>query len=366
MRTWLLAALGIVVVSAVAATAVYMLRFHPTAPPAAKPAPPQTTTITRSDLSTTVTLQGALGYGTSTPFTGRKSGTITWLPAVGVVVGQGQTLYSVDAQPVILFLGSTPLYRAINAQATPGPDIAEVNANLRSLGYAVAPKGDAYTSGTEDALKKWQLSKGLAGNGTLAIGDLAVLPAPVRVATLDAQLGAAAAADVLSLSSTTKHVTVSVDPRQVDTSVLTQGLKVSLALPDNKQTTGTVSALSSPGAAAQAGSSAGGGGSGGSGGGGAGAGGPSMTVDVADQSALSGMDSGSVGITVTTGSVDNVLAVPVEALVAVQGGGYAVQEVTGDGQTSILVGVQTGLFANGLVQISGQGITEGLKVVTVS
>jgi hypothetical protein len=357
VRKWLLAVFGAVVVSAAAVTAFYMLRYHPARPPEAQPAPPQTVAITRTQLSTTVTLQGTLGYGTSTPFTGRKSGTVTWLPAVGTVVGQGQTLYGVDAQPVVLFLGDTPLYRAINSQATPGPDIAEVNANLRSLGYGFVPAGNAYTSGTENALKKWQQSKGFAATGTLAIGDLAVLPAPVRVASLDAQLGAQATADLLGLSSTTKHVTVAVDPRQVDTSVLTHGVKVSLSLPDNKQTTGTVAALSSAsGAAAQAASPPTGGSSGG----------PSMTIDVGDQSALSGMDSGSIGVTVTTGSVDNVLAVPVEALVAVQGGGYAVQVVTGAGQTSILVGVQTGLFANGLVQISGQGITEGLKVVTVS
>jgi hypothetical protein len=352
------AATSVVAVSAVTGTAVYLLRFHPSAAPAAKPAPPQTTTIERTDLAISVTLQGTLGYGTTTPFTGRKSGTVTGLPAVGAVVGQGQTLYSVDAQPVVVFLGATPLYRAINSQATPGPDIAEVNANLRALGYGIAPSGDAYTPGTESALKKWQQSKGLAANGSLAIGDLAVLPAPVRVASLDAQLGAAATADLLGLSSTTKHVTASVDPRQIDTSVLTRGLKVSLSLPDGKQTTGTISTLSSPGAAAQSGSPASGGN--------AGAGGPSMTVDVADQSALSGMDSGSVGVAVTTGSAKDVLAVPVETLVAVQGGGYAVQVVTGTGETSTLVGVQTGLFANGLVQISGQGITEGLKVVTVS
>lgn len=358
MRTWFLAALGVVVVSAVAVTAVYMLRFHPEPAPQAKPAPPQTTTIARTDLATTVTLQGTLGYGTATPFTGRKSGTVTWLPAVGAVVGQGQTLYSVDAQPVPLFLGGTPLYRVINSQATPGPDIAEVNANLRSLGYAAAPKGDAYTPGTDAALKKWQQGKGLAASGALAIGDVAVLPAPVRVASLEAQLGASATAALLSLSSTTKHVTVSVDPRQVDTSVLTRGLKVSLVLPGNKQTTGTVAALSSPVAATtQSGSSSDSGGA---------SAGPSMTVDISDQSALAGMDSGSVGVTVTTGSADHVLAVPVEALVAVQGGGYAVQVVTGTGQTSTLVGVQTGLFADGLVQISGPDITEGLKVVTVS
>ncbi|WP_307856432.1 peptidoglycan-binding protein [Catenulispora pinistramenti] len=360
MRRWLLVILSAVVVSAVAVTALYMLRFKPKAPPAALPAPPQTATIARTALATTATLQGNLGYGTPSPFTGHKSGTVTWLPAVGAVVGQGQPLYDVDAKHVMLFLGSTPLYRAINAQATPGPDLAEVNADLRALGYGKALTGDAYTQATEDALKKWQQLNGFTASGALAVGDIAVLPAPVRVASLDAQLGASATADLMSLSSTTKHVTVSIDPHQIDTSVLTPGLRLSLSLPNGKQTTGTVSVLTTSGAASQSASSGSGSGGGG------GAGGLSMTVDIADQSALAGMDSGSVGITVTTGSVSDVLAVPIEALVAVQGGGYAVQVVTGDGQTSMLVGVQTGLFANGLVQISGQGITEGLKVVTVS
>ena len=295
-----------------------------------------------------------LGYGAATPFTGRKSGTVTWLPAVGDVIGQGQTLYGVDAQPVVFFLGATPLYRAINAQATPGPDIAEVNANLRSLGYRTAPTNDAYTSGTETALKMWQHSKGLTTNGTLAIGDVAVLPAPVSVSSLEAQLGASATADLLSLSSTTKYVTATVDPRQVDTSVLTPGLKVSLSLPDGKQTDGTVAALSAPSAAARPVRT------------------PPAEGDRPDDrrhrrpviAVRHGLRLGRSHR--DQGSGKKVLAVPIEALVVVQGGGYAVQVVAGTGHTSILVAVQTGLFADGLVEISGQGVIEGLKVVTVS
>jgi hypothetical protein len=100
------------------------------------------------------------------------------------------------------------------------------------------------------------------------------------------------------------------------------------------------------------------------GGGGSRQDGPTVTISIGDQSTVSGMDSGPVEVTVTTGSHKGVLAVPVEALVVVQGGGYAVQVVTGD--TSTLVGVQTGMFDNGLVEISGHGLTAGQKVVTVS
>ena len=54
------------------------------------------------------------------------------------------------------------------------------------------------------------------------------------------------------------------------------------------------------------------------------------------------------------------LAVPVNALLALQGGGFGVEVVTGG--TSHLVGVTTGLYSNTLVQISGSGITAGMRV----
>ena len=352
MRKWLLAVVGTGTAVAIVGVAVVMFMYRPAPPAAGQPAPPQTAVIVRTDLSTSVSLEGSLGYGTATTLTGRKAGTVTWLPAVGTVVGQGQKLYAVDAKPVVLFLGDTPLYRTIDGTATPGPDIAEINANLRALGYRLAPTGNAYSAGTVNALKQWQHRNGLDETGTLAAGDVAVLPAPVRVASLKVQPGAPAAADLLGLTSTTKLVTATVDPTKVDTSTLKPGQQVALSLPTNAQAQGTIATLNSPeptGSSTNQGSSQPG---------------ETVTVAIGDQSTVSGMDSGAVEVIVTTGSHKGVLAVPIGALVVVQGGGYAVQVVTG--HTSTLVGVQTGLFANGLVEVSGQGITEGQKVVTVS
>lgn len=362
MRTWLSAGIGGVVVLAIAGAALYTLDFHPAPSAAALPAPPQTTTIERTDLSTSVTLDGTLGYGTATTFTGAKSGTVTWLPAVGTVVQRGQPLYDVDAAPVELFLGATPLYRTIDSAATPGPDIAEINANLRALGYYEAPTGDAYTTGTADALKAWQRRIGLNQTGTVAVGDVAMLPAPVRVGSIDVQPGAQAATALLGLTSTTKLVTADVDPTQVDTGTLTTGESVSLTLPSGAQTTGTISALSYS-AGSQSGQSQDGS-SDSSGDVGDQQGGQTLTVAIDDQSAVSAVNSGPVDVTVVTATDKGVLAVPVAALIVVQGGGFAVQVISGS--TSELVGVQTGLFANGFVEISGQGIIAGLKVVTVS
>jgi hypothetical protein len=54
------------------------------------------------------------------------------------------------------------------------------------------------------------------------------------------------------------------------------------------------------------------------------------------------------------------LAVPVNALLALQGGGYGVQVVSGN--TSRLVAVTTGLYSDNEVQVTGSGISVGTRV----
>jgi hypothetical protein len=84
-----------------------------------------------------------------------------------------------------------------------------------------------------------------------------------------------------------------------------------------------------------------------------------ITMDRAPAGAA--LDQAPVNVNITSQQVDNVLAVPVTALLALSGGGYAVQVVTSSG-ASHLVGVTTGLVANTLVQVSGPGITVGTRV----
>jgi uncharacterized protein (DUF2141 family) len=64
-----------------------------------------------------------------------------------------------------------------------------------------------------------------------------------------------------------------------------------------------------------------------------------------------------VTLRVVSANVPDATVVPVSALVALKEGGYAVEEVTGtnaDGTSQTkLVGVTTGLFTNGFVQVEG-------------
>ena len=67
---------------------------------------------------------------------------------------------------------------------------------------------------------------------------------------------------------------------------------------------------------------------------------------------------------ITTARVQGALVVPVTALLAQSGGGYAV-EVVGEGASNHLLPVSLGLFddADGLVQVTGPGLSAGQEVV---
>jgi multidrug efflux pump subunit AcrA (membrane-fusion protein) len=83
-----------------------------------------------------------------------------------------------------------------------------------------------------------------------------------------------------------------------------------------------------------------------------------------DPGAAGTLDHAPVTVNVTTGSVKNVLAVPVAALLAQASGRYVV-EVAGHGNTRRYVAVTVGpVFddADGLVQVSGS-LTPGQRVV---
>ena len=80
-----------------------------------------------------------------------------------------------------------------------------------------------------------------------------------------------------------------------------------------------------------------------------------------DNVATGRLDQAPVGASITTEVREGVLAVPVNALLALAEGGYAV-EVERDGRRQ-LVGVETGLFADGQVEVEGEGLRAGDRVV---
>jgi hypothetical protein len=257
----------------------------------------------------------------------------------------------------VLLYGSTPAYRTLSSGLT-GADVSELNADLVSLGYAssseLSPTSDTFGAATTTALEKLEVALGVTQNGTLALGQAVFLPTAVRVTTISATLGAAAqpSQTVLQGTTTTRQVTIALDAAQQ--SEMKVGDKVTITLPNNQTTPGVISSVGTV-AATPVSSGSGGGDSS-----------PTITVLVnpTDSAATGTWDQAPVNVTVTTGSVTNVLVVPVDALLAQSGGAYAV-EVAGANGVRHLVPVTLGLFdnADGLVEVSGSELSAAQRVV---
>ncbi len=288
----------------------------------------------------------ASSYGTSASY--------TMLPGAGEVIRRGQPLYAANDSPTLLLYGTTPAWRSFAAGMSPGRDVAELNANLRALGYE-ASRGGTFTSATGQAIGALERAHGLRVTGTFPLGSVVFEPAAVRVTGVTPTLGQAVQpGSIMTLSSTRPDVSIELDASQQ--SQVKRGDGVFVTLPDNNTTPGVVSSVGKVATTPPSNQ----GNSGGA---------PSMpTVEVdvrlLHPAVAGALDQAPVSVSITTAGVSNVLVVPVNALVALAGGGYALEEVTAAG-THRLAPVTPGLFDDqaGLVQVSGSELAAGQRAV---
>jgi hypothetical protein len=379
-KTWVLAAAAVLTAVVVTGGVLVTSGAKQRALAAQQP-PANTASVERRTLSAIVSQAGTLTYrarsdGSPYAVINQARGTYTKLPTAGQVISQGRVLYRVNDRPVVLLHGSTPAYRTLSARAS-GPDVAELNADLVALGYAtraqLSPKSASFKPATTAAVMKLQAALGVTQNGTLTLGQVVFEPSAVRVTSVSAQLGSSTQVGetVMQATSTIRQVQVALSASEQTTMAV--GDKVSITLPNNHTTPGVVSSV---GAVATCPSSSGSGGSGSSSAApgtdtcSSGSSGssttPTITVGVtpSDPAATGRWDQAPVQVGITTASVLNALVVPVTALLARSGGGYAV-EVVGAGARNHLVPVSLGLFddAEGLVQVTASALAAGQEVV---
>jgi hypothetical protein len=367
---WVVVGTALFVVIVVGTVVVVSRGASGSASGAVPPPKAATAAVQKTDLTDSDSVDGKVGFGPDHAISGRKPGTITGLPNPGDIITRGKPLYWVDAKPVPLFYGPIPFYRDLTAGMTDGPDVKELEDNLQALGFGGFGKPDQkFTAATANALKKWQKSLKLDQTGALALGDVVVESDAVRISELTGQLGAPATGSLVKVTGTQRLVTLQLDANKG--SEATVGAKVTVSVNGGKPGAGEVTQVttsSGSGGDGSGGNGSGGNGSGnGSGGQGGGDGTPKITVIVKldDQASAGNLDGAPASVTFTTGTRQGVLVVPIGALLALADGGYGVQIVDAGGQQH-LVKVTTGLFADGDVEITGQGIAEGTKVVTTS
>lgn len=334
------------------------------------------TVVQRRDLLETDTESGTLSYARPRTVYDSLSGTITWLPSVGQEIRPGQTLFKVNGQPAILMNGATRAYRDLTPFDTAGQDTLELNRNLVALGFS--PDGitvnDTWQAATTAGVDAFQASLGETQTGSLSLGSVVFLPGEQLVSTVDGTLGASAgsgpavssgggsAAAILQTTSTRLVVTVDLDPSKQSEATL--GERVTVEMPSGSTVNGRVTAVS-PVASSSNSTDANGSGNGAtsSNGGSLNSGSSRLTIPVtitlAGRHSGAGLDQASVSVNFAQAKANDVLSVPVTALLATGGGGYAVQEAAAPHR---LIPVTTGLFAAGYVQTSGAGIYPGLQV----
>jgi hypothetical protein len=259
-------------------------------------------------------------------------GVVTWLPSVGAIVALDERLYEVDGAAIVLWRGDRPAWRDLG----PGLSGADVTQAESNLGARL----------TDPAIRRWQASHGLPPTGAIRLGRVFFAPGPLRVATREVSVGTplAGGRTVMTATSTRKAVSVNLDPSRQ--SVVRQGAKVLIRLPNGHTANGTVAGIDAPVPESTSDS--------------AGLVLP-VTVSFDDPSAADGLDAGAVQVSLAVAEHANVLAVPIEALLAAVGGGYQVMVVSGPQRTPITV--QCGLFdeTGGLVEVTG-ALAEGMRV----
>ncbi|MER7955518.1 peptidoglycan-binding domain-containing protein [Streptomyces sp. NPDC096030] len=233
-----------------------------------------------------------------------------------------------------------------------GMDVLQFESNLSALGYRGFTVDERYTSGTAQAVRRWQKALGLPPTGRVRVGDVVYSSGTVRIGHAGVRPGAAAGENALTYTGTSRKVVV--DASALEAAWAVRDTEVTVHLPDGRPVPGKVASVGKRATAPE-----GGGGDGGSGPG-SGPGGAAtvpVTVTIADQRAIGRLESGPVTVEYVGRERRDVLAVPVAALVALAEGGHGLE--TADGT---FVAVKTGLFADGRVEVSGTAVREGLKV----
>ncbi|MFJ9213843.1 peptidoglycan-binding protein [Streptomyces sp. NPDC102264] len=308
--------------------------------------PTATAGVTKGDLVASDKAKGTLGFSAERKITTERQGVVTWLPGGGRTVARDGRLYEIDGSPVFLMYGQTPAYRVLEL-GDEGDDVRQLKANLIALGFGSGlAADDEFTKGTVRGVKAWQKSHGLKQTGKIGPDSIAFAPAAVRVQNAEASVGARVAPGAPVLSTTSSERVVQFDLEVAKAGKYTPGDAVKVELPDGSTAKGRISSIGRTARTDEQSSDKE----------------PviKVTVEFDEPDKVAGVDKAPVTVFLTGERREDVLSVPVEALLAVDGGGFGVRVV--EGGTARDVRVELGIFADGRVEVSGGDLRAGMKV----
>ncbi|WP_100449173.1 peptidoglycan-binding protein [Glycomyces xiaoerkulensis] len=311
--------------------------------------PASTADIERRDMARTEDFDGTLSYGTVYELAGLLQGTVTDMAEAGTVLEPGTAAYFVNNEPVVVMQGELPMWRDL-VPGTEGPDVQQLERFLSENGYENRfTADDSYTWATAAAVEDWQADIGMAETGTVPLGSVVFLPHTMRVAERIASVGDPSNGPILGYTRNQRSVTLELEVSDQD--LAEEEMAVTVTLPDGTEVDGEVTDVSttvSGGGSDEVASGEE----------------EPTTIEVTvtvDDGPLGDLESAPVTVELTRDVHEDVLAVPVEALLALREGGYGL-EIADGGETTI-VPVDTGFFERGLVEVEGDGLDEGMSVV---
>ncbi len=258
----------------------------------------------------------------------------------------------------VVMYGETPVYRTMTL-GDEGQDVLQLEANLTDLGFADSEGFEAdgvFDEATETAVRAWQQQTGRHLDGTVGDEDVLFVAGPVQVGEwatgveLGQELAQGAALATLvvieapmgGVMATTQQVVAALPLSDRD--LVSEGSEVNVELPDGADVAATVISISpSPVLDTQSGEN---------------------TVDLTILLSAPVSDvwiGATTDVEIVETLVADALVVPATALLALVEGGYAVE--VSDGAGTRLVGVETGLFVDGDVEVQGGSLSVGDQVV---
>ncbi len=300
----------------------------------------ETATVTRRTLQQTEEFEATVGYGSKFALPGAAQGTVTWVPEEGTILQPGDMLYKVNEKPTYWTQGEVPMYRTLE-RGDKGADVEQLQRFLHNGGYLDDDyEIDAeFDSSLRSAVKAWQDDHGLDDTGRVGIAQLVFLAHDsLRVATVP-RVGANASGGVLEVTSPELFVSADVSDRKKRAFEGEPTIEVELA--DGSRYQATVESIEAIESQDPFGEQ-------------------KFRIRL-ELDAPTGQQPGDVTVKVIDILAQDVLTVPVSALIALVEGGYAV-EVVEPGDSGEYQAVEIGEFADGWVEIAGD-LTEGDQVV---
>ncbi len=301
-----------------------------------------TEVVTRRDLTETRTSTASVSYGDPWQAAIEATGVVTRRHDRGTIVEPGQALIWLDTKPVYLAEGEVPVYRTLEltsrraSKQQTGDDVTQLQRFLLDQGHNDSDRliaDGVFGTSTQRAVKAWQKANGLKETGAVDRSQLVFHPSSVR---LDSAPQIGSQFDGLSITEGKQTLLAEFDNKSG--SFLPIGGSIDLEFGDGSTATGTI--VESDSKVGDDGR---------------------RKIEVAIEVSTpvpGGVDR--VKVSASRVVADAALVVPARALLALAGGGYAVEVQTTTGPE--LRRVEIGAVVDDNVEITG-AVVEGDEVV---